>query len=102
MAVDDASFLASWLFGLHEQETVIFPQTGHIAVSLPVELRNLIERLASLEDRTMRDWIVERLSDCTQDEQSRATLTAEEDRQRTVEDILQRLRTRECARGPTD
>jgi hypothetical protein len=63
-AVETVQQLASWLFALHEQQTVIFPQTGHFVVNLPEELRRQIERLAPLKDRSVRDWIVECLSEC--------------------------------------
>ena len=38
-AVETVQQLASWLFNLGEQQTVIFPQTGHLVVNLPEELR---------------------------------------------------------------
>jgi hypothetical protein len=92
-AVDTVEQLASWLFGLHEEQTVIFAQTGHLVVNLPEELRQQIERLAYLERRSERDWIVERLTECVQDERSTATLAKEEERQRRDAAIMERLRS---------
>jgi hypothetical protein len=90
-AVDTTARLESWLFNLHEQQTVIFPQTGHFVVSLPEEVLNQIERLARLEDRTTRDWIVERLRECTQDERSTAALAAQEARRKSEAALLEQL-----------
>jgi hypothetical protein len=67
-AVKDVSLLASWFVDLHEQEITTFPRTGHIVVSLPEELFGTIMTIASTEDRTERDWIVERLTECIQHE----------------------------------
>jgi hypothetical protein len=91
-AVDTVPRLASWLFDLHEQQTVIFPQTGHFVVSLPNELRDQIKRLAHLEDQTTRDWIVQRLSECTQDERSTAALALQEARRKRVAALIEKLR----------
>ena len=99
-AVETVQQLASWLFNLGEQQTVIFPQTGHLVVNLPDELRQQIERLAYLERRSERDWIVERLTECVQDERSTATLAKEQERQgrdETAKDIIARLKARQAA-----
>jgi hypothetical protein len=81
------------LFNLHEQQTVIFSQTGHFVVNLPQELRQQIERLAYLEHRTERDWMVERLTECVQDERSTATLAKDQERQRRDAEILKQVRS---------
>jgi hypothetical protein len=100
-AVATVQQLASWLFDLHEQRTVIFPQTGHLVVNLPEELRWQIERLAGLAGRSERDWIVERLTECTQDERSIATLAKEQElrssRDATAKEIIERLKERQAA-----
>jgi hypothetical protein len=91
-SVNTAPHLAWWLFDLHEQQTVTFLQTGHVVVSLPVELRNQINLIARHEDRTMRDWIVERLSECIQDERYTAILATEKDFQTySVADFVQNV-----------
>jgi hypothetical protein len=84
MSVNSAHHLADWLLDLHEQQTITFPQTLHIAVSLPADLIDRIERVALLEGRSTRDWIFERLNGCIQDERSAATLAAEEERAKQV------------------
>lgn len=92
MAVDTAPHAVSWLLDLPEQQTVNFPQTGHIAVSLPVDLVSQIEHLASLERRTMRDWMVERLSECIQDGRSATAFVAEQ--LLSAKDIIERVKNR--------
>jgi hypothetical protein len=89
--VDTVQKLSCWLLDLHEQQTVDFPQTGHIAVSLPVELRKQIQHLAGFENLTLRDWIVERLRECTQDERSTAALAAKEARRKSEAALLEQL-----------
>jgi hypothetical protein len=93
-AVNTIPHLASWLLDLHEQHTVVFPHTGHIAVSLPVELRDQIERLAHLENRTRRDWIIDRLSEAVRDERSVASLAKEEEREKRHAQFIEGMRSR--------
>lgn len=73
--VEDVS---RWLLDIDEEQTVDFSETGHLAISLPTELREQIARVASVEHRSVRDWIIDRLSECIGDERSVVSLAKAE------------------------
>jgi hypothetical protein len=74
MSPVSADYVAAWLLELHEGHEVEFPQTGHLAISLPAKLRQEIGKVAAAENKPKSDWIVHRLEECVRDERSQASL----------------------------
>jgi hypothetical protein len=68
------------------------PESGHVCVSLPAQLREQIAQVAAAENRSLKDWVARRLSEAVEDERSRGSLAQAAERRKQFKDLLERIR----------
>jgi hypothetical protein len=65
-----SSELLEWFLGITEHDLLELPNTGHVCISLPAELREQIGQVTAAEHQSLNEWVVSRLSEAAQDESS--------------------------------
>jgi hypothetical protein len=78
----EAPQVLKWFSEVSKHDVIQLPKTGHICISLPPELKDQIEEIAAAERKSVTEWTVGRLSQCAQDERSRASLAQYAERQK--------------------
>ena len=68
------------------------PETGHICINLPAQLKKEVEQVAAAENLSLRDWVIGQLSEAAHDERSRASLDQARDREKRLAEVLEQLR----------
>jgi len=86
------SELLDWFLAASEHDVIELLNTGHASISLPVELREKIVRVAAAENRSFKDWVVSRLSESAEDERSHASLAHAAERRKQFKEVLNQIR----------
>ena len=73
-------------------DLIELPETGHVCISLPAQLRKEIAEVAAAENRSLKEWVVRRLSEAAEDERSRASLAQAAEGRKRFEEVLERIR----------
>jgi hypothetical protein len=87
-----SSELLEWFLSANEDDLIELPESGHVCVSLPAQLREQIAQVAAAENRSLKDWVARRLSEAVEDERSRGSLAQAADRRKRFKDLLERIR----------
>jgi hypothetical protein len=75
-----------------EDDLIEVPETGHVCISLPAQLRKEIAEVAAAENRSLKEWVIRRLSEAAEDERSRASLAQAAERGKRFEEVLEQIR----------
>jgi hypothetical protein len=75
-----------------EDDLIVLPETGHVCISLPAQLRKEIAEVAAAENRSLKEWVIRRLSEAAEDERSRASLAQAAERGKRFEEVLEQIR----------
>jgi hypothetical protein len=86
------SELLEWFLSANEDDLMELPESGHVCVSLPAQLREQIAQVAAAENRSLKDWVARRLSEAVEDERSRGSLAQAAERRKRFKDLLERIR----------
>jgi hypothetical protein len=86
------SELLEWFLAATEDDLIELPESGHVSISLPAELREKIAQVAAAENQSLKDWVVSRLSESAEDERSRASLAQAAERRNEFKEVLNRIR----------
>jgi len=86
------SELLEWFLSANEDDLKELPESGHVCISLPAQLRKEIAEVAAAENRSLKDWVARRLSEAVEDERSRGSLAQAAERRKRFKDLLERIR----------
>ena len=86
------SELSEWFLSANEDDLMELPESGHVCVSLPAQLREQIAQVAAAENRSLKDWVARRLSEAVEDERSRGSLAQAAERRKRFKDLVERIR----------
>lgn len=84
--------LLDWFLGINDQDWMELPETGHICINLPAQLKKEVEQVAAAENLSLRDWVIGQLSEAAHDERSRASLDQARDREKRLAEVLEQIR----------
>jgi hypothetical protein len=88
----EGSELLDWFLAASEHDVMKLPNTGHVIISLPAELKQEIGEIAAAENLSLKDWVISRLSESAEDERSRASLAQAAERRERFKEVLKRIR----------
>ena len=86
------SELLEWFLSANEDDLMELPESGHVCISLPAQLRKEIAEVAAAENRSLKEWVIRRLSEAAEDERSRASLAQAAEGRKRFEEVLERIR----------
>jgi hypothetical protein len=86
------SELLDWILHANEDHLIELPETGHVCISLPAQLKERIAQVAAAENRSFREWVVSRLSEAVDDERSRAGLAQAADRTKRLKELFKQMK----------
>jgi hypothetical protein len=75
-----------------EDDLIELPETGHVCISLPAQLKEQIAKVAGAENQSFKDWVIGRLSESAQDQRSRDSLVQAADREKRFSELLTQIR----------
>ena len=75
-------------------DLIELPETGHVCISLPAQLKERIAQVATAENRSFKDWVVSRLSEAVEDERSRASLAQAAGRTKRLKELFKQMKHR--------
>jgi hypothetical protein len=88
------SEVLDWFLGATEHDVMELAKTGHVCLIVPAQLKEQIEKVAAAEDRSFNAWVITRLSECIEDDRSRASLAQAADRRERFKEIIERAKER--------
>ena len=88
------SELLDWILDANEDHLIELPETGHVCISLPAQLKERIAQVAAAENRSFKDWVVSRLSEAVEDEPSRASLAQAAARMKRLKELFEQMKLR--------
>jgi hypothetical protein len=89
---ETASELLDLFLSASEDDLIELPETGHVCISLPAQLKQQIEEVAAAENQSLKDWVISRLSQSAKDERSRASLAQAADRGKRFREHIKRIK----------
>ena len=84
--------LLDWFLAASEHDVMKLPNTGHVIISLPAELKQEIEQIAAAENLSLKDWAIGRLFEAAHDERSRASLAQAAEGRERFKEVLKQIR----------
>jgi hypothetical protein len=76
------------------------PHTGHLYITLPPQLKEQIQRIGAAEHQSLNRWVIARLSECSEDEQSRASLAQAAHQNKRLKEVIDRIKDRRAHSAP--
>jgi hypothetical protein len=86
------SELLDWFLNATEDDLIQLPETGHVCIGLPAQLKERIAQVAAAENRSFREWVVGRLSEAVEDERSWASLAQAADRTKRLRELFKQMK----------
>jgi hypothetical protein len=96
------SELLDLLLNAAGDELIELPETGHVCIGLPPELKEQVQHVAAAEHQTFSEWVITRLSESAEDERSRASLAQAAERGERLKEVLKQIKASRPSRASAE